>query len=470
MRGAYCGRSQYLFYGLLMLLLFRGVAGSGKPLLLEELLKRVDQSYPQIVIARLDISRAEGDYVNALGKFDPSLHVDARSQPAGGYINNYTDTLLNVPTLYHGLRLFGGYRIGRGDWPIYYQNYLTNSGGEYRAGLSIPLLRDREIDTERTELFSRAEAIQMKQQDAAATKIKIYQEAIKAYWQWVEAGMQLQIFKHLLTLAQERQNAIEQKATQGDLPRLAIAENLQLIVQREQLLNQGKLALAQASIHLSLYYRDHKGRPRRPDEQQLPARFPQEPSTPQALAGTAGQLQRHPALRRLENYAHIIQLKQNLAKNELLPNLDATAYTTKQYGSGGYPLLNDQAAIIGVNFKFPVFQREARGRLISASSELKQVEAEIKFTYEHLSNELANLLVAIKVFQQQAGLLDKELRLAMEVEHGESEKFYEGDSTLFLVNQREQTTAQVRLNWVNAGVNLQQARDLARFFLPAKAG
>ncbi|HEN5535905.1 TPA: TolC family protein, partial [Legionella pneumophila] len=142
----------------------------------------------------------------------------------------------------------------------------------------------------------------------------------------------------------------------------------------------------------------------------------------------------------------------------------ATAYTFKQYGTGGYPLLIPQAAMIGVNFKFPIFQREARGKLISTTSELQQVKTEMKFTYEQLNNELSNLLVAIRIYQQQVVLLNKELNLARQVEKGETKRFYEGDSTLFLVNQREQTTAQVKLNWINAEVNLQEATALARFF------
>ncbi|AMP88395.1 TolC family protein [Legionella pneumophila] len=455
------GKNRLIVLCLFFILSFNCFPKPSKPLLLDAVLKSVDRSYPQILIACLEIRKAEGDYVNALGKFDPSIDVNTRSQPEGGYINNYADNLFNVPTLYNGLKLFGGYRIGRGDWPIYYQNYLTNSGGEYRAGLSLPLLRDRRIDKERTELFTREETIRMKQQDAAATKIKIYQETIKAYWQWVEAGFQLRTFRHLLNLAKERQNAIIQQAQQGDLPKLAIAENLQLIVQREQLVNQGEMLLAQAGINLSLYYRDANGKPQKPKESQLPASFSKQSIRP---SNSISQLQQHPVLRKLENYSKIVKLKQNLARNELLPNLDATAYTFKQYGTGGYPLLIPQAAMIGVNFKFPIFQREAKGKLISTTSELQQVKTEMKFTYEQLNNQLANLLVAIKIYQQQVVLLNKELNLARQVERGETKKFYEGDSTLFLVNQREQTTAQVKLNWINAEVNLQEARALARFF------
>lgn len=437
----------------------------GPYLKLDDVLQSVSRCYPQIKIARLEINKTRGEYITALGKFDPSLALNAASQPVGGYINNYGDTELNIPTLYNGVKLFGGYRNGQGNWPIYYQNYLTNSGGEYRAGLSLPLLRDRLIDKERTDLLTTRETIRMRQQDAAATKIKVYQEAIKAYWQWIQAGLQVRTFEKLKLLAEKRQKAIIKQANQGDLPKLAIAENLQQIVQREQLLNQGKMIYEQAAINLSLYYRDPKGNPKVPVNGELPPDVLEQPEHP---AENLLQLTQHPALKKLQNYSNIIKLKQQLAKNELLPNLDATAYTFKQNGTGGYPLLIPQAAMVGVSYKFPLFQREAKGKLMSARSELRQITIEKKFLFDRLKNELTNLFIGIKVYHHQVALLNKELHLATKVQDGETKKFYAGDSTLFLVNQREQTTAQVRLNWINARVKLEEMIDLARFFSSTK--
>lgn len=452
--------------GLFLLLLSADSAAMQKNhLLLDEVLQSVSRYYPQIRIARLEVTKAQGAHVSAQGKFDPSLDASTRSQPAGGYINNYGDTQFNVPTLYNGIKLFAGYRNGQGNWPVYYQNYLTNSGGEYRAGLSLPLLRDRLIDKERTNLLTTAESVRMKHHEAEAIKIKIYQETIKAYWQWVEAGLQLKTFRQLLKLAKTRQQAIRQQANQGDLPKLAITENLQQIVQREQLLNQGQMIFEQAAINLSLYYRDKKGRPKIPLERDLPFYVLNQSRN---LTHRVPELRQHPALKKLQNYSSIIKMKRDLAKNQLLPDLDATAYTFKQNGTGGYPLLIPEAAMIGVSFKFPLFQREAKGKLISAQSELYQIRAEQKFLYEQLNNELSNLFIGIKRVSQQVALLKRELALAIKMQQGETKKFNEGDSTLFLVNQREQTATQVRLNWINAQVQFQELNDLVRFFSSTK--
>ncbi|KTD44375.1 TolC family protein [Legionella parisiensis] len=427
---------------------------------LMNVLQSIDMHYPQVKIAHLEVAKASGAFINAKGQFDPSLEASTRSQPAGGYINNYGDTQLTIPTLYNGVKLFAGYRNGEGNWPSYYQNFLTNSGGEYRAGLSLPLLRDRLIDKDRTGILSSAQLMLMKIHDAEAVRIKIYQEAIKAYWQWVEAGLQLNTFKQLLDLAKKRQHAIEQQANQGDLPRLAISENLQQIIQREQLLNQGQMIFEQAGINLSLYFRDPQGKPLVPRERSLPALT----STSNSIARIQAQLREHPEIKKLSNFANMMELKRNQARNELLPQLDATAYTFKQSGAGGDPLLIPQAAMVGVSFKFPLLQRQAKGNLIQAESELRQVRVEKRFLYEQLNNEFTNILIGINRSRQQVSLLKKELALAQKVQQGEIIKFYQGDSTLFLVNQREQMTTQVQLNTLHAQVQLEELKARARYF------
>jgi outer membrane protein TolC len=439
---------------------------NSSPLALETLLKSVNQSYPKIIAARLQVAKAQGDYLSALGEFDPSLKANTRSQPEGGYINNYANNELSIPTMANGLRLFAGYRVGRGDYPIYYQNYLTNSGGEYRAGVALPLLKDFFIDKQRTALLTQAETIAMSTQDVAATKLSVYHETIKAYWQWVGSGLQLQTFKHLLHLAQKRQDAIVKQAESGDLPKLAVVENQQVIMQRQQLVNQGTMLFEQSAVALSIYYRDQKGQPIVPSVKQLPKSiFNREQRKIKNLSQIRTELIRHPAIRKLERYYQIIKLKQNLAKNDLLPNLEAMAYTSKQYGTGASPQLLPQAALVGVHFKFPIYQREAKGKIISATSELRQIATEKKLLYEQLNNQFSNLLIALRMYHQQINLLNKELQLAQQVEAGEAKKFHEGDSTLFLVNQREQTTTQVQLSLINAEVNLQETSGLVRFFV-----
>ncbi|MDF1757321.1 MAG: TolC family protein [Legionellaceae bacterium] len=458
-----------LYFSLSCLISINGYADDDRTLSLEELLRTVNSNYPQIIAARLQVVKAKGDYISALGKFDPNIRVKTRHLPVGGYISKYANNEIDVPTLINGLKFFGGYRIGVGEFPIYYQNYLTNSKGEYRAGLSLPLMRDRLIDTDRTNLFTRTETIAINKHEVTSTKLSVYQDAIKAYWDWTRAGLQLKVLIKMLKLAEFRQRALERQAKLGDLPQIALVENKQIIMQRKQWVNKGRMALEQAAVGLSLYYRTQDGSPMIPSKRKLLRKIPSyKPNSMKSSYQIEQQLKRHPDLCKLERYLRIVKLKQNLAKNELLPNLDATAFASKQYGTNGYPLLLPQAAQIGVRFKFPVYQRVARGKVISTTSELKQVATKKKFLYEQLSTQLNSLWISLRTFQRQVDLMEEELSLAEQVAAAERTNFLAGGSSVFLINQREQTTVEISLNLIAAQTSLQQAQGLIKFFSSTK--
>jgi hypothetical protein len=441
------------------------------PLTLEELLKTVNSSYPQIVTARLQVVRARGDFISALGQFDPNIRVKTRHLPVGGYISKYANNEFDIPTLINGLKLFAGYRIGVGEFPIYYQNYLTNSKGEYRAGLSLPIMKDRVIDAVRTNLMTRTETIAINKHEVTSTKLQVYQEAIRSYWEWIQAGLQLKILIRMLDLAEYRQVALEKQAALGDLPLIALTENQQIIMQRKQWVNRGQMALDQAAVGLSLYYRTKRGSPLIPSKKELPRKM--QTYKPSALKNPYEidqQLRRHPDVCKLDRYYRIVKLKQDLARNALLPNLDATAFASKQYGIKGYPLLLPQAAQIGVRFKFPVYQRVARGRVISTTSELRQVATKKKFLQEQLKNQLNTLWISLRTYQKQVTLIENELGFALKVADAERKNFSAGGSSIFLINQREQSAAEVSLNLISAEIKLQQTQSLIKFFASTKFG
>lgn len=433
-------------------------------LTIEELLQSVNANYPQVIAARLQVVKSKGDYLSALGEFDPKIRSKLRQLPVGGYISKYNNNELDVPTLFNGLKLFGGYRVGVGDFPIYYQNYLTNNKGEYRAGLSLPLLKDRIIDSPRSELLTKKETIAINQQDVISTKLAVFHEAINAYWIWVQAGMQLKVLKDILALAEIRQKALEKQVQLGDLANIAAVENKQIIMQRKQWVNRAQMDLDQAAINLSLYYRNKDGTLILPSENILPAKIPTFRPNIVNSGEIEQQIKVHPDLCKLERYYRIVEIKHQLARNELLPSLDTTAFASKQYGIDGYPLLLPQAVQLGVRFKFPIYQRVARGKVISAKSELRQVLTKRQFIHNKLTNSLNNLWVTLRTFEKQVNLLEEELGLAKKVAGAERSNFFAGGGSIFLINQREQKVAEVNLNLIAAKINLQKTQNLIKYY------
>lgn len=434
-------------------------------LALNEVLASVNQHYPEILAARQNVVKAHGELMSAWGAFDPSLQSQSRNLPMGGYQSNSLDTEISLPTLTQGLRLFAGYRIGQGDYPVYYQNYLTNSGGEYRAGFSLPLLRDGNIDRQRTELFNRKTMLQVRNQEVGALKLMVYQNTIHQYWRWVEAGVVLEIFQKLLQLAEERQDALARQAKLGDLAELSVTENQQIILQRQQLVVQARMELDKAAVALSIFYRSKDGKPVVPAPELLPkVTDPNHGLISKTILRAHHGVRRHPEIKRLHGLTKIADQERRLAQNTLLPQLDALAFTSKQYGTDGYPLLIPQAAQIGIRFLFPLYQREAKGKLISASSDLRRLSIEQRFVFEKLQNQLRQLSIGLRRLYKQHQLLANELIMALAVQRGEFKKFQSGDSSIFLVNQREQITTQTKLNLARTAIFWWETWSLVRFF------
>jgi outer membrane protein TolC len=216
----------------------------------------------------------------------------------------------------------------------------------------------------------------------------------------------------------------------------------------------------QTAINLSLYFRDKEGNPIIPREY-VPSSLSEDYSLKRDVTLPITE---HPEIKKLSNYENIAKIRYQLASNNFLPELNLIAYTSKQNGTGGYPLLIPQAAMVGISLKFPLMQRDAKGNLIQAQSELHQVRIEKKFLYEKLHNELLKMLTGINQWTKQVVLLKKELSLAKTVQEAEIKKFNHGDSTLFLVNQREQATGQIELNTLHAQVELEILKAKVRFF------
>lgn len=436
-------------------------------LALRDVLRSVNRHYPEILAARQNVLKAHGELISAWGAFDPSLQSQSRNLPMGGYQSNALDTEISLPTLTQGLRLFAGYRIGQGDYPVYYQNYLTNSGGEYRAGLSLPLLRDGNIDRQRTELINRKTMLHVRNQEVGALKLMVYQDTIHHYWRWVEAGITLDIFQQLLKLAKMRQEALVTQAKQGDLAQLSVTENQQIILQRQQLVVQARMELDKAAVALSIFYRGKTGKPIVPSTNLLPKLpNPNHALISKTIIQAHERVRQHPQIKRLYGLSKIAAQERRLAQNTLLPQLDALAFTSKQYGTDGYPLLLPQAAQIGIRFLFPLYQREAKGKLLSATSDLHRLTIEQRFVLEKLQNQLGQLSIGLRRLYKQHQLLSNELIMALAVQRGEFKKFQSGDSSIFLVNQREQITTQTKLNLARTAIFWWETWSLINFFTP----
>jgi len=118
---------------------------------LAEVLQSVEQAFPLLLAAEQERSIASGRRLSAEGAFDLNLRTRGVHQD-GTFPSDRLDFVAEQPTPWCGASFYSGYRFGFGDFPVYYGDRKTADGGEFRAGVVLPLLRDGPIDRKRASL------------------------------------------------------------------------------------------------------------------------------------------------------------------------------------------------------------------------------------------------------------------------------------------------------------------------------
>jgi len=370
------------------------------PLDLATVLRSVDDHYPLLRAAEAERDIAEGALRSALGGFDLQLSAQADLQPEGFYERYGGGAELLQPTRLWGLEVFGGYRIGRGDFPSYYGYDKTNGSGEVRGGVKLPLLRGGAIDERRARLRTSELDRRRAEPEIALSRIGFLRNASVAYWTWVAAGRSVEVARHLLEVAEARQKQIAGRVERGILPEIDLTDNQRLIVDRRIRLRGAERDVEQAAISLSLFLRDADGQPLIPDPRRLPEDFPPEepPSRARLMEDLDWAAEQHPVLRRFALERRRAKVDVELARNALLPEVDLTVAGSQDFGKASpgidtngklSPSPKDATEVEAlIELALPVQRREAKGRVTSATARLSRIESRGRYAGDQIEADI----------------------------------------------------------------------------------
>jgi hypothetical protein len=120
-----------------------------EPLTLAEVLESVRRHYPLLQAIERERGVAAGRMTTAMGAFDTNINMAGNALAPGTYENYRSDLGLSQMLQSGGIQVFGGYRTGFGTFPTYNLSQKTADVGEFRGGLTMPLARERDIDSAR---------------------------------------------------------------------------------------------------------------------------------------------------------------------------------------------------------------------------------------------------------------------------------------------------------------------------------
>lgn len=422
-----------------------------------EVLASVDRSFPLIEAARREHDLAAGAAIEARGAFDLKLKASGESLQSY-YDNERMKATIEQPLAPFGMTLFGGYRVGRGEFAQYDAKSLTLQDGELSAGLALPLLRDRSVDVRRAGLRATDIGVNIAAQSVAKARLGYFKDALKQYWDWVAAGRQLGVARGLLELAERRDVDLQAAVGLGQLAPVERTDNVRAILQRRSALVTAQRVVEATAINLSLYYRGSDGTPVRPPADRLPASLPDPtPLTPEDEArAIADALARRPEVLGLRFKRSQQEVETGLAANALLPSLNLFADVSRDYGEGPITRRGNELAA-GLFFELPVQRRKASGKLAQARAKAAGIDAELRFVQDRVRADVQDAASALRAAYASVELVRQELTVARELESLERDRFQLGDSTQFLVNLRELNTADAAFREIKALADYQKA-------------
>lgn len=424
------------------------------PLTLGQVLDGVSRDFPLLLAIQEQQAIAAGSRLSAEGAFDLSVK-SAFNNYEGSFGRTQYDLLLEQPTPLHGASFFSGYRLGLGDFQVYNLGQKTAEGGEYRAGVQVPLLRDGPIDRRRAALRKAQIQEQLADPVIRRGRLDFLRAAGRAYWTWVAAGEQYRIAKALYDTTDELQRFLQKRLEAGNETAVNVERNRQVLLERNGLVVAAERTYQKAAIQLSLYYRDANGDPILPTPDQLPPNFFSTDPLPVGLGTTETDVQAaiaaRPELERLRLEKEGISVDLSLAQNQFFPALNVGAAVAQDMGFGKKSFIGTDifasdrtSANMFVTFDLPFQRRGARGDVLRHQARLRQLLETERYTQNLIRTEVIDALAEMDRAYERLQVARREQKVADSVVGYELTRVQAGGVDVLALNIRQFQAAQAR--------------------------
>ena len=401
-------------------------------------------NHPIVKQAGLLSKEANAKVLQALGGFDPAISASFSRKIFGGteYYNHW-DSELKVPLWVAGADLNIGYDRNVGI----YNNpeTRTSTTGLAALGLSIPLGQGLLIDARRSTLRQAREMRNFAEADKINQINKVWFSAGKDYWNWFFAYQQYVYIRDGVNLAQRRFLAIREQVLLGDKPPIDSVEASITLEDRRVQLQKSQVELLNTRLVLSNYLWSAYGIPQELPENAVPQKVPNPGESVNQLridSLVAQSAVQHPEILKIRSKIAQLDIERSYRQELLRPKLnlkgaflagrrDPFAYVAPNYdfNLGNYK--------VGIDLSFPLFLREARGKLREVKIQQQELGYGLQQTGREIQTGVTSAYNDLKAYQSQVELQTKNVASQRVLVSGELQKFELGESNLFLINARE---------------------------------
>lgn len=413
-----------------------------------EFLGYVKKFHPRIKQSNLKIIASEAELMKARGAFDPKIEVDYdRKQFKGSQYYSVLNSSFKIPTWY-GIEVKAGFDNGEGMY-INPENVTPNSGLT-SVGITIPIGQGLWINQRITDLRKAKLEVQLSRAVQKLSALDVLYGASVAYFDWLKAHNELKLYKNYLAFAEKRFEGIIKLIELGDKPAIDSIEAGIIVKNRKINLQDAELKVMKAKLELANFLWIENV----PVELQETI-IPQEDlqltiakDLPQnKLKVNSEGFSNHPKIESLQQKIAILTLDRKLKANLLLPKLEVGYYYLSEPSHFDKYRFDDYK--IGLNFTFPLFLRKERATLNLAKLKLQDSELDLNLEQLQLNNKIKASQTELTALQSQIQITTSLVDDYSIMLQSEERLFSFGESSLFLINSRENSLISSRISHIN---------------------
>jgi outer membrane protein TolC len=408
----------------------------------QRVVNQVRQHHPIVKQANLLVQQADAERLAALGNLDPVLsHTSANKTLNTERYYNYHNPELSIPTWIGADIIIGAENLsGTRTDP------METPGNSSYVGINIPLAKGLLLDKRRATLQKARIYSTMSLQQQRALVNDVVMESIAAYWRWVEAEQIVNIVAQNVAVTSKRFDLVKKAYANGERPAIDTIEVLAQLQSFELLLTTVQLHLQQAKLAISAYLWNDNATAITLNGNSVSSQNWQQEVASNVVDKSLEQWvlrasANHPELSIYDRKKEVLNVEKKLAKQNLLPKLDF------RYNQLGKNLALHRTLITGPLFvnnnqwsikaSMPLLFREAKGNYKATLLALEQNQWQLLAKKTSIQIKVQQYYAEYLSLQQQIALQEAAYKNYTKLVSAEERKFFNGESSIFLINSRE---------------------------------
>lgn len=422
----------------------------------KEYLTNILQYHPIAKQAELKIDLAKAEWLSAKGNLDPLINSNWNQK-------NFSDKLyyqhfegkLKIPTQL-GIDVIGGYENTKGDF-LNPEN-STDRYGLWNVAVEANLLQGLLVNERRTTLKQAKIYQNIAENQRQIILNELLYMASFAYLEWQKYHAYQQVINENIVLARNYLSNTKISFENGEKTAMDTLEARILFQDVNVLLQSNEATLEKSRQRLEnfLWFKEDAVTLQ---ENTIPQTYTESIFDTPLSPSVRSLVDNNPVLLEKLNKQSILEIEQKLKREKLKPKLKAKynplLATSDNSLAPNYSVSDYKW---GFDFSMPLFLRSERANIQKGKIKLKENQLDIQVKQNELRNKVENSLQQQNILQAQLDLQEQNVSGYKLLLDGENEKFNYGESSVFLLNKRQEKYISGQLKLI--GLNIKRQLEI----------